>query len=366
MDFDLSPDQSAFRDAAEDFLAGQCPPARVRAAYESNVRWDPELWTAMVDLGWLGAAVPEAGGGLGLGWVEVAVLLEMAGRHVVPVPLLSSVVAIEVARRAGADDLVARLADGTTACVAWCSDRSTLRATGATLTGRSDPVAFAPTADLALITAPVDHDGDERAGERGRAVFVVELTDDLRPEIATGMDLSRPLGWLEFDQVAARRLGGDELASTLTDFGAAATVLELLGTSAVAMELAVQYAKDRVQFGRPIGSFQAVKHRCADMLVDVEGIRSSAYWAAWCLSVNDPDASIAASTAKIWAGDASKRVMASALQVHGGVGFTWEHDLHLFMKRAQLDQLSFGDSSWHRARLGAFLRAKVDAGSSVL
>jgi alkylation response protein AidB-like acyl-CoA dehydrogenase len=130
--------------------------------------------------------------------------------------------------------------------------------------------------------------------------------------------------------------------------------------------MAVDYAKERVQFGRPIGSFQAVKHRCADMLVDVEGMRSTAYWAAWCLAAGDPDQSIAASTAKTWASDASKRVMAGALQVHGGIGFTWEHDLHLFLKRAQLDQLRFGDAVFHRARLAALLRPKVEAGETVL
>ena len=153
------------------------------------------------------------------------------------------------------------------------------------------------------------------------------------------MDLTRPLGWLDLDGVAATRLGGADLAEVALDLGATAVALELLGASDAAMTMAVEYAKDRVQFGRPIGSFQAVKHRCADMLVDVEGIRSSAYWAAWCLGVDDADRAIAASTAKTWAGDASKRVMASALQVHGGIGFTWEHDLHLFLKRAQLDQL---------------------------
>ena len=114
----------------------------------------------------------------------------------------------------------------------------------------------------------------------------------------------------------------------------------MLGGRVAALELAVEYAKERVQFGRPIGSFQAVKHRCADMLVDVEGMRSTSYWAAWCLAADDPDQSIAASTAKTWGSDASKRVMAGALQVHGGIGFTWEHDLHLFLKRAQLDQLT--------------------------
>jgi alkylation response protein AidB-like acyl-CoA dehydrogenase len=140
----------------------------------------------------------------------------------------------------------------------------------------------------------------------------------------------------------------------------------MLGGAGRALELAVDYAKDRVQFGRPIGSFQAVKHRCADMLVDVEGMRSTAYWAAWCIGAGDPDASVAASTAKIWCSDASKRVMASALQVHGGIGFTWEHDLHLFLKRAQLDQLTFGDASYHRERLAALLRPRVESGASVI
>ena len=222
-----------------------------------------------------------------------------------------------------------------TACIAWSPGTATLRADGGRLSGRSDPVAFAPVADLALVVAPDDD---------GPAVFVVDLDAIGRPPAEPAMDLTRPLGWLELDGADATRLGGAELAEVALDLGATAVALELLGASDAAMTMAVEYAKDRVQFGRPIGSFQAVKHRCADMLVDVEGIRSSAYWAAWCLGVDDPDRAIAASTAKTWAGDASKRVMASALQVHGGIGFTWEHDLHLFLKRAQLDQSTFGDA----------------------
>ncbi len=358
MDFDLSPDQIAVRDAAGTFLADQCPTTRVRTIHESGSGWDRQLWSAMVDLGWLGVAVPESDGGLGLGLVELAVLVEAAARHVVPVPFVPTVLAIEIARAAAADDLVDRLLAGATACVAWRSNRSSLRAACDRLTGRSDPVPFGPTADVALVIARTE------ASDLG--VFVVELADDIRPVVEPAMDLTRPLGWLDLDDVPARRLGGTELARSLTDIGAMTSAVELLGTSSVAMQLAVEYAKDRVQFGRPIGSFQAVKHRCADMLVDVEGIRSSAYWAAWCLNVDDPDRSVAASTAKVWAGDASKRVMASALQVHGGIGFTWEHDLHLFMKRAQLDQLDFGDSAWHRVRLGELLRAKVVAGESAL
>ncbi len=357
MDFDLSTDQIALRDAAREFLDEECPPNRIRAVHASDARWDPELWESMVDLGWLGVAVDEDAGGLGLGAVELAVLLEQAGRHLVPVPFLPTVVALDVADACGASALVADLLGGRTACLAWSAASGAVRADGGQLTGRPDPVQFAPTADLALVVAS-EGDGD--------AVYVVELDGSLRPAAEPAMDLSRPLGWLHFDGTAAERLGGADAAARLGDLAATASALELLGSASVALDLAVEYAKDRVQFGRPIGSFQAIKHRCADMLVDVEGIRSSAYWSAWCFGADDPDRAIAASTAKTWAGDASKRVMAGALQVHGGVGFTWEHDLHLYMKRSQLDQVSFGDAVWHRTRLGRMLREKVDAGVSVL
>ena len=358
MDFDLSADQLALRDAAREFLDDQCPPARIRSVHESADGWDPQLWVAMVELGWLGVAVGEADGGLGFGLVELAVLIEEAGRHTVPVPWVPAAIATAMASRAGATDLVARLLEGPPVAVAWSArpDAVAVTASGEP-TGRTDPTAFAPVAELVMLVVT----GSDAAG-----VFVVEMDEATRPGRDAAMDLSRPLGRVQLDGTTATRLGGIELAEFALDLGATAASLELLGTADVAMNLAVEYAKERVQFGRPIGSFQAVKHRCADMLVDVEGMRSSAYWAAWCLSVDDPDVSIAASTAKVWATDASKRVMASALQVHGGIGFTWEHDLHLYMKRAQLDQLTFGDASFHRGRLGRALRAKVDAGLSVL
>ena len=171
---------------------------------------------------------------------------------------------------------------------------------------------------------------------------------------------------MPFDRSRARPIGGADARDRLLDRGATFAAADLLGSASRALDLAVEHAKERVQFGRPIGSFQAVKHRCADMLVDVEGMRSTVYWAAWCIGAADPEAHVAASTAKTWCSDASKRVMSSALQVHGGIGFTWEHDLHFFMKRAQLDQLAFGDASAHRARLTALLRPRVEAGESVV
>jgi len=192
------------------------------------------------------------------------------------------------------------------------------------------------------------------------------------------MDVTRQLGWLraaELGDAARLELGGEAEVARHLDVAAVAYSAELLGLAQRALDLAVAYAKDRVQFGRPIGSFQAVKHRCADMLVDVEGMRSAVYWAAW--TVGDPGAtadtpagadkrSIAASTAKAWCSDAALRVLASALQVHGGIGFTWEHDLHLYLKRAHLDAVSFGDATHHRGRLARLLRARVEAGDSLI
>jgi alkylation response protein AidB-like acyl-CoA dehydrogenase len=362
VDFDLSEDQLALREGARALLDDLAATPRVRKVVETPEGWDRELWSAMVDQGWLGIAVPEADGGVGLGPVELAVLLEEIGRHVAPAPFLPTVLAIDLARLAGDHDLVARLLGGdAVACVAWSRRADAVRATEAggdwRLTGRADPVPFASIADVALVPAAT---GD------GAALFLVNLGATGRPPAEPAMDLTRPVAWLTLDATPARRLGGADLVDALLDRGATGTALEMLGGADRALEMAVEYAKERVQFGRPIGSFQAVKHRCADMLVDVEGMRSTSYWAAWCLAAEDPDRSIAASTAKTWGSDASKRVMASALQVHGGIGFTWEHDLHLFLKRAQLDQLSFGDAVAHRERLAALLRPKVEAGESIL
>src|SRR4051812_21445689 len=251
MDFDLSADQAALRDAARELLDDRCPTTRVRTVHEQGTGWDAELWARMVEQGWLGVTVAESDGGLGLGVVELGVMLEEIGRHVAPVPFLPTAVTIEVARRAGATDLVAGLVGGArTACVAWSSGTATLRGSGGRLTGRSDPVAFAPIADVALVVAPDDD---------GPAVFVVDLDVTGRPPAEPAMDLTRPLGWLELDATDAVRLGGADLAELTLDLGAAAVALELVGASDAAMAMAVEYAKDRVQFGRPIGSFQAVK-----------------------------------------------------------------------------------------------------------
>ena len=366
VDFELSDDQRALQEAARDLLDREASSERVRAALGSSDGYDTKLWRAMVEQGWMGVGLGDDAGGLGLGTVETAVLLEEIGRHTAPVPFLPSLLALgslteaAAAGVAEAHSWIGPLGSGETlGCVSWSRSLGAVRAgPDGSLSGRPDPVIAAPVADVAIIVA---------AAPDGPGLFAVDLgrlrTGRPRPEAA--MDQTRTVGWLALEHTPATRLGGADSVTSLLDRASTGTSAELLGGAARVLEMTTEYAKQRVQFGRPIGSFQAVKHRCADMLVDVEGMRSVAYYAAWAVGASHPDASIAASTAKIWCSDAARRVMASGLQVHGGVGFTWEHDLHLYLKRSQLDQVSFGDAAFHRERLAALLRPRVERGESL-
>ena len=218
------------------------------------------------------------------------------------------------------------------------------------LSGQTPPVAYAPSADVAVVLA-------------GKGVYGVDLRAEGRPAPLSAMDRTRELGVLSFDSTPAWFLGGEEAAARLVDRAATLASAEMLGAADHVLALTVQYAKDRVQFGKPIGSFQAVKHMLADALVDVEGMRSTAYYAAWCAAAGDAERSLSASMAKAWCSDASRRVMAAGLQVHGGIGFTWEHEMHLYLKRAQLDQVSYGDAAAHRDRVATLLRARLESGT---
>jgi alkylation response protein AidB-like acyl-CoA dehydrogenase len=348
VDFELSDDQVALRDAARRLLDRRSTPAQVRAVVDAGGGIDDGLWTAMVEQGWPALTVPEDRGGLGLGIVELALLLEAVGAHVAPAPVLQQALALDaLVTGDGPADLVDPLVAGeVVGTVAF----KPVAVDGGRVSGRPEPVIHAPLARVLVVRS-----ADE--------LWAVEsFTSTSEP----AMDRTRSLGWIALDEVPAVRLGGADAVERFVDLGALGHSAELLGASSRVLDLSVEYAKERVQFGRPIGSFQAVKHRCADMLVDVEGMRSAVYHAAWALGAGDPDRSVAASTAKTWCSDAGRRVMASGLQVHGGIGFTWEHDLHLYVKRAQLDGVSFGDATWHRDRLGALLRAKLESGAPLL
>jgi alkylation response protein AidB-like acyl-CoA dehydrogenase len=376
VDFELSDDQVALRDGAQELLYSLSSSERVRVVVDGPDPYDSSLWSAMADQGWMALEVPEDEGGLGLGLVEVAVLCEQVGRHCAPAPFRSSILALGALRRADLEGVRAAapwlepLASGEAiGAAAWSRQGSavTARRQGGAwlLSGRSDPSLYVPVADVVVLSATDD--------EGRAALFAIELDGSTRPEPEPAMDRTRVVGWLELAEVNGIRLGGEDAVAALLERGAAVTSAEMLGGADRVLEMSVAYAKDRVQFGRPIGSFQAVKHRCADMLVDVEGMRSTAYYAAWAVGAQADtpgsdryEASLAASTAKAWCSDAGRRVMASGLQVHGGIGFTWEHDLHLYLKRSQLDQTSFGDAGYHRDRIATYLRSRVEAGESIL
>lgn len=366
MEFDLSSEQYALRDAAAALLDRYASRDRVRAhvgdgavvggspgTRETVTGYDDALWSAMADQGWLGVEVPETEGGLGLGMAEVAVLCEQLGRHVAPAPFMPTVLALDAL--AGAETDLADISKWRSglisgeqvACVGWSGRADAARVEElndgtSRLTGRLDPAVYAPSAEVAIVVA-----ADE--------LFAVGLDADVRPAPEPAMDRTRELGWLDLKEVPAIRLGGADAVSRLTDRAATATSAELLGVAEYALEMAVEYAKDRVQFGKPIGSFQAVKHKLADALVDVEGMRSTVYYAAWCTSSGDDDESLAASMAKAWCSDAGRRVLAAALQVHGGIGFTWEHDLHLYLRRAKVNEMLYGAPAEHYERLVTLL-----------
>ena len=375
VEFELSSDQQDLAAAAGALLDGLATRERIRAFVGSGTAadvgsrdggFDPLLWKAMAEQGWMGVECPEAAGGLGMGMVEVAVLCEQLGRRTAPAPFLGTVLAMAALQQAGDDEAVAaaavaeaerwaeRLATGeAVGTLAWAARPGTVAARTEgdrwLLTGRPEPTLYAAEAEVVVVVT-------------ADAVYAVTLAVGDRPGVEPAMDRTRSLAWLHLDDTPAHRIGGLAAAQRVVDRAAAGTAAELLGTASHALEMSVEYAKVRHQFGHPIGSFQALKHKLADALVDVEAMRSSAYYAAWCLATDDPEASLAASMAKAWCSDASQRVLAAGMQVHGGIGFTWDHDIHLSLKRARLDAVSFGSAAWHRERIAALLEERLAAG----
>ena len=380
MDFELSEDQHALKDAAAALLEDKATTAQVRSVMAGDGHLDPSLWAAMADQGWLAIEASEDDGGLGMGLVEIVILCEELGSHVAPVPFLGTV----LTRRRPGRWRARRGIFGWGRCrdVAGAARwRGRRRGAGVVPSSRARCGRYraVPISGCCRAT-PIPSSTARPPTWWWRGPRLPTPTGakakwrcSRSPKTTTSAPrCSRP--WIAPAAWAASSCG------TIPPFGSVRTSRpicsstappralcgEMLGAAQRVLAMTVEYAKDRVQFGRPIGSFQAVKHRCADMLVDVEGIRSSTYYAAWAVGADDPDAHCAASAAKVWGADAAQRVMASGLQVHGGIGFTWEHDLHLFLKRSQLDQVSFGDSTFHRDRLARLLRPRAEAGLPVL
>lgn len=364
VEFELSSDQEALRDAAVDLLQRELPVERVRelagVAEDARPRsdLDARLWQLMAEQGWLAIEQDEAAGGLGLGAVEAAVLCEEAARHLAPVPLAETILCLG-ALRGGAGsgmagtwcgDVSERLALGRGAgCVCWTLSSQGIEVVptgdGWELSGTGELVLWGPTADVMVVVAT-------------EGVYAVDLRRGGALIAQPAMDRTRSVGWAVMERARAIKIGGHDAATEVVDRAATLASAQLLGVAQRVLDMSVEHARERHQFGRAIGSFQAVKHRLADALVDVEAMRSSVYYAAWCLAAGDGNASLAASMAKAWCSEAAMRVVTSGLQVHGGIGFTWEHDLHLFVKRAQLDATVLGTATWHRERMAGFLHQR--------
>ncbi len=348
MDFDLDDQQRTLRDEARRFLEREAPIGYARSMMEDERGYTDVVWKQMADLGWMALDLPEEHGGLGLGFIAQAIMLIEMGRVVLPGPYLSTVVlgGSAIALGGSAEQratLLPRIADGS--LTLSLTDHGSLQARDGEIHGESRFVTDGHVAERIVARA-------------GDALY---LTEPSHRRTVEWMDATRRVADLRFDGSAAEPVGTSEAGTVraVLDRASAALAAEMLGAAERVLEISVDYAKQRQQFGRPIGSFQAIKHRLADMLVDVESLRNAVYYAAWAIERGAPDASLAASVAKAAAGDIAVRVCKSGIQVHGGIGFTWESDMHLFLKRCKADEVLFGDPTHHRERVARLLSARA-------
>jgi len=368
MDFDLSKPQKMLQESVREFLSRHCPLERVRELMETPTAHDPELWEGLTDQGWTALTLPEDYEGLELGAVDLAVVTEAMGAFCMPGPFLSNLTGAELLAAAGNDDLAGEVlpgvADGETLVTvalleeggSWNGEAVELPIDGSggylTVSGTKLFVPDAETADLLLVVGRLDGDL--------AVVSVPRDTAGVTVEAIPAIDATRKLYKVVFDDAKGGTLvaRGEQAAKALhkaTRLATVAVCAELVGGMQWVLETTVEYAKTREQFGRVIGSFQAMQHHCADMLYKLESARSAAYYAAWAVSVDDPGADRAVSVAKAWCSDAAREVGNLGIQVHGGIGFTWEHDLHLFYKRAKSNEILFGDARFHRDRIAAMV-----------
>ncbi len=365
MNFAFSEEQEELRNIVRQFLEAKSPETAVREQMETEQGYDPDVWQQMAEqLGLQSLIVPEEFGGQGFGYVELTVVLEEMGKFLLCAPFFSTVVLATNTLLQSGDDAAKKaylpgIASGETiATLAFTEpngkwDESGIETTatesGGTwmLSGTKSFVLDGHTADLILVAA--------RTGA-GVSIFAVDgdASGLTRIPLST-MDQTRKQAKLELDGVEGRLVGTDgagwDVLSTVLDLAAVGLAAEQVGGAQRCLDMAVEYAKVRVQFGRPIGSFQAIKHKCADMLLEVESAKSAAYYAAWCASEMNDELPSVASLAKAYCSDAYFHAAAENIQIHGGIGFTWEHPAHLYFKRAKSSELLFGDPTYHRELL---------------
>ena len=356
MDFTFSVDQDALRDAVRRFLTSETPSSYVRAMAEDDRGFTDAFWDRLAAMGWPGLLVPEEHGGIGLGLVDMVVVMEEMGRLPLPGPFFSSsVLATLAARRLGADELLAPLASGTLRGAVALEElghgdpvdrvRARARRKGADwiVTGHKPLVLDGHTADWVIVVART---------EEGLGSFLLEGP---RGEPVPTLDPTRKAARLVLDEERVVAIGprGDHTAMwrRVVDDAAVALSAELIGASEAALDLAVDYAKVRVQFDRPLAKFQAIRHKAVDMLQRLELARVGAHYAAWASDVDDESRARAAAMAKSFVAEAAVFISGEDIQIHGGVGFTWDCDAHFYFKRAKQNDAMLGYQGWQRRRL---------------
>ncbi len=366
MNFDFSEELLQLRDEARRFLADRCSPAVPRRILDTPEPYAADLWKGIAEMGWQGAAIPDEYGGVGLGRLAVCVLAEELGRAVAPIPFSSSVyLATEALLLFGSEqqkqEWLPRLAAGETIGTFAMAERAgaanpnrlTASVSGGRLTGTKLTVPDGDVADFAIVAVN---------GGSGPWLYLVDLAGPgVTRQTVTTIDPTRSHARIEFAAAPADALPGStgpETIRTLLDYAAVPMAFEQVGCAQAALDMANAYAKERFAFGRPIGSFQAIKHRIADMYIQVELARSNAYYGAWAVNSGSPELPIAAAVARIAACDAGWFITKENIQVHGGMGFTWQMDCQLYYRRAKLLALTLGGAREWKRRLIAELRTR--------
>jgi acyl-CoA dehydrogenase len=364
MNFDFSDDLKQLRDQARRFLSERCAPAVVRRSLDGQETYAAALWREIAGMGWIGAAIPEEFGGAGLGYEGLCVLAEEMGRAVAPVPFASTAyLAAEAILTAGSDaqrsDILPKLADGSViGCLALSEGNGNpepagirARVVGGRLTGAKWPVADGGVADVAVVVACDAH--------RQPGLFIADLAEVRRRDLKT-LDPTRNQARLDFDATPVQVLGsaGWGAVQRVLDRAAILFAFEQVGGADACLQMAREYAQERFAFGRPIGSFQAIKHKLADMYVALELARSNAYYGAWALGADATDLPLAAAMARVSATEAFHLASKENIQTHGGIGFTWAVDCHLFYRRSKQLGLAIGSAPFWKDRLVDLLETR--------
>lgn len=352
MDFELSDEQLALRDVSRSMLAANCPNELIRALAVSGTDLDEKLWRRGADLGWLGLAVPEDRGGFGQGLVELCLVAEEIGRAAAPGPFLDSALVAVAGVDAGLPDgVLEQLVEGETRAALAHHGEVTVRRDGDSLilTGRAVATQAAATVDWFLVTAHANGADLLVLVEAGAAASTRRLTlDETRRWYDVALnDVRVPLANVVTEDPAQVRW--------LADGATVLTAADALGIGERLLAMTTEYVMVREQFDRPLGSFQSVKHKVTDMLTTLKGARAAVYYAAMALDARLPDASLSVSVAKAFTSEGITALAGEALQTHGGIGFTWEHDLHLYLRRAKVDEVLFGGPSEHYERVVTLL-----------